>query len=110
VASWLWPAFVGIAAAGGGIAAALAGWRAARPLPRTLVWDGAAWSVREADGTVLAGTPRVMMDLGAFMLLRFDRAEPTRERRRLWLPLSRRSAPAAWHGLRAVLHAGGGDT
>ena len=83
--------------------AALAARRLAEA-PAQLAWDGAAWSLRDEGGEARSGRPRLMLDLGAWMLVRFvPNAAGSRAR---WLPLSRRDAGAAWQGLRIALHAG----
>ena len=98
VAAWGLLHFEAAAATAGaasGAAALLAGalaWRLARPEPAELRWDGQAWSLDGADGSV-----DVMMDLGLWMLLRF---RPLAGAVR-WLPVP--GAGVARHGLRAAL-------
>jgi hypothetical protein len=87
-----------LAAAAGGAAALLAGglaWRAARPQPAQLRWDGASWSADAAPGEV-----DVMLDLQRWLLLRF---RPAQGRAR-WLPVPAAEAGAAWLALRAALY------
>jgi hypothetical protein len=66
-----------------------------------LNWDGAVWSWASGSAQPIAGDPRVAIDLGAWMLLRFAPIEPATRVR--WLALSRRQAAAAWPLWRAAL-------
>jgi hypothetical protein len=95
------PAAAGLVALVGATAAAAAGWR--RPAAAgQLRWDGRAWSLLPAgSSSPEEGGVRVMIDLDAWMLLRFDGAGRAR-----WLPLSRAAHRAQWHGLRCALFAG----
>lgn len=94
LAGWavLPPAAVAAAAA----LAGLAGWALQPASPFSLRWDGEHWQV---DG--LPGGADVMIDLGAWMLLR-HRASAGGVR---WLALSRADAGPAWPALRAALYA-----
>jgi hypothetical protein len=74
-------------------AGAFAWVRAAVP-PAQLVWDGAAWRL---DGE--PGRLAVALDLGGWLLLRFD-AEAGGRR---WLPVGAAEAGAAWHALRCAV-------
>lgn len=92
----LWPAWLGVP-----LLAVLA-WREAAVSPRRLRWDGQAWWLAEP------GAPHerpvqlaVLIDLQGWLLLR---ATPGP----VWLPLSRRLAPAHWGALRATLFAAPG--
>jgi hypothetical protein len=89
-------------------------WVAHRATPRqhvALVWDGQRWLVGDTPGT--PGTPHVMVDLGAWLLLRFcptPAAGSTRvagRRRAAWVAVARADAgnPATWHALRVALYA-----
>ena len=84
------------AAAAGLLVAVLAGRRRAEAASR-LAWDGAAWQLQPPRGEALAGQPRLTIDLGGWMLVRFMPG-------RFWLPLSRCDA-ADWQALRVALHA-----
>jgi hypothetical protein len=87
------PAVAGSSAfAAAGVAAAVA-WYLARPRPADLQWDGQRWSL---DGAV--GQVDVMIDLGAWMLLRFRPAAGAAR----WLSVP--EAGPARHGLRAALY------
>jgi hypothetical protein len=97
VAAWAgarlgWPAV----AAAGAAAAVLAWWRTGSE-SRPLRWDGRQWQL---DG--VSGAVAVMIDLGAWMLLRF---EGTAGAPAAWLALSRAEGAADWHGLRTALYA-----
>jgi hypothetical protein len=92
----------------GGAAAALA-WvlvrRFDRPAVQRLRWDGNAWFA-DAPGTEwVRGRAVLVIDLGAWVLVRFflEGHRPWPQSR--WLPLSRTDNHGAWHGLRVALHA-----
>ena len=73
-----------------------------------LRWDGVQWHLRDAGSTVgehRAGTLSVMVDLGAWMLLRFraDRAG-VRGAASSWLPAQRRGLEPQWHALRCAVY------
>jgi hypothetical protein len=87
------------AAIGGLLVAALA-WHFAGPAPGRLGWDGERWWWQPADAPQQEGDVRLMMDVGPWMLLRF---EPNRGVGS-WLPMSRRGAGAAWHALRIAVY------
>ena len=73
-------------------------WRACRGVAAaTLTWDGRQWL---ADGA--AGRLDVMIDLDCWMLLRFT---PDAGGRTRWPAMRQAEAGAAWHGLRAAVHA-----
>ena len=84
-------------AAGAALAAGLWGWWCARPHPVDLVWDGQRWT---AQG--LNVVPQLMIDLGPWLLLRLQPAEPRASKR--WVACSAAEARGAWHGLRAALY------
>jgi hypothetical protein len=70
--------------------------------PGALDWDGTAWFWSCDEPLASAtGDVRVMIDLGAWMLLRFrpDTAGPAPT----WLPVTRRRAGALWPQWRAAL-------
>jgi hypothetical protein len=77
--------------------AGVAAWRGARRDSAELQWDGQCWSL---DGA--AGRVDVMMDLGPWLLLRF---QPTAGAAH-WLPVP--GAAPARHGLRAALYSRAG--
>lgn len=81
----------------------------ARQIPMRLSWTGSHWvcmPVADAASPVRADAPAgevdLMLDLGGAMLLRW-RALPAGAGQTIWLPVSRRAAPAAWHALRVAL-------
>lgn len=68
-----------------------------------LAWDGATWRWAQGSSAPRAGEVCVMVDLGAWLLLRFSPAPPAR--RRVWLPLSRGAAGPLWSAWRAAVYA-----
>ena len=79
----------------------------ARVAPSWLRWDGRCWRLGKiaaglgGDGVV--GELRVVLDLGPWMLLRF---EPSGARRQaIWLPVQRRGIETQWHALRCAVYA-----
>jgi len=90
-----------------GAAAAWAARRVLEAAPRQLAWDGGAWHVADPGGGRLSGRAELMLDLGHWMLVRFsaDGSTGAAWRGRLWLPLRRRDAAAAWPALRVALYA-----
>ena len=101
VAAWLgagpWTAVAALTAAAASVATT-------RRSARRLLWDGERWRVGPTDAPadeLASGTPRVMIDLGMFMLLRFEPDDaPAVE----WLPLQRRGLEASWHALRCAVY------
>jgi hypothetical protein len=97
------------ATAGSGLAAlcvAATAWRGLPVHPRRLFLSGDGWRVRSAPpfGAIgraapIPGRPTIALDLGAWMLVRFD----TTPSRRFWLPLSESPDPGRWSALRAAL-------
>jgi hypothetical protein len=100
VAAWVLlrnEAPVAMALVSGLVAAALAAWRMQRsPMPADLNWDGSQWQWQG-----LAGDVHVALDLGPWILLRFD---PIVGRRR-WIAASRACTVGPWAALRAALYA-----
>jgi hypothetical protein len=80
--------------------------------PLRLAWDGEQWwlgpvaGAADASRAARPGQVVVAMDLGAWLLLRFEAADAPRQRR--WLPLQQGPDggldPAAWHRLRCTVH------
>lgn len=76
--------------------------------PFDLRWDGQVWHLtrhleRSADAE--AGMVVVCMDLGGWVLLRFDSQVMGSGRpRRVWLPVQRPGLESQWHGLRCALY------
>ena len=99
----------GIAAAAGVAAAAALGLGASLGWVEavSLRWDGRAWHVDPADsagqeGT--AGTLSVALDLGVWMLLRFQADASRRWSGVTWLPVQRRGLESQWHALRCAVY------
>ena len=77
-------------------------WR--MPVQR-LRWDGQGWWLAVAvPATETPGRLHVALDLGAWLLLRFQPAPDAGARRARWLPLQRRGLEADWHALRCALY------
>ncbi len=73
----------------------------------TLRWDGQAWRLNDgmdADDDAPAGELCVAIDLGAWLLLRFDRPPGRFGRRAAWLPVQRRGLEAQWHAFRCGVY------
>ncbi len=87
--------------------AAWAGWRVSRPPTRELRFDGQAWwlSTSAPGGQILTGELAVVIDLSAWMLLRFDApASHEQVRCRRWLAVDRRRLDTQWHALRCAVY------
>jgi hypothetical protein len=71
-----------------------------------LHWDGGQWwyAPNTNANSELNGDLSVMIDLGDWMLLRFDPASSWRGRGRVWLPVNSRALGAAAHGLRLAAY------
>jgi hypothetical protein len=81
----------------GSVTAVLTAWRLHRThTTADLNWNGSEWQWQG-----LFGQAHVVLDLDAWMLLRFD---PVQGRRR-WIAASRHSATGPWPALRAALYA-----
>lgn len=81
----------------GFVAALIAAWRMQHShAPADLMWDGSQWQWQG-----IAGDAQVALDLGPWMLLRFDPLAG----RRCWIAASRASAAGPWVALRAALYA-----
>jgi hypothetical protein len=100
VGAWLgagrWAVAIGIVAAAGSLVTT-------RRTAVRLSWDGEQWALGlgpAPSGHVAVGRPRVMIDIGPFMLLRFERASAPV----LWLPLQRYGYEASWHALRCAVY------
>ncbi|HET9643184.1 MAG TPA: hypothetical protein VFP68_07480 [Burkholderiaceae bacterium] len=90
-------------------AAVLVGASLAWLVPRSrgrLRWDGGQWwYATDKDGhSELNGDLSVMMDLGDWMLLRFDPASSRSWRGRAWLPVDSRALWGADHALRVAAY------
>jgi hypothetical protein len=73
----------------------------------SLRWDTQTWRMGPA-ATVgeepWSGHLAVAVDLGAWMLLRFERDAAPGLRRIVWLPLQRRGLATRWHTLRCAVY------
>ncbi|MEO7851319.1 MAG: hypothetical protein ABIR94_03560 [Rubrivivax sp.] len=81
--------------------------RSALPAAHGLRWNGSAWCLSSQAMGESHGAARLMIDLGSWLLVRFEwrEAQPARRLRVHWLSMSRHDNPASWHGLRVALHA-----
>ena len=80
---------------------------ALRQPPVDLRWDTQRWLVGPgSDATGPSpGNLTIALDLGVWMLLRFDHdASPRGRRRTTWLPVQRRGLEAHWHALRCAVY------
>jgi len=85
----------------------LAGARLLRCPPVSLRWDGQCW--RLGPGSTVgeepfAGSVDVCLDLGAWMLLRFEHDATVGRARFSWLPVQRSGMEAHWHALRCAVY------
>jgi hypothetical protein len=102
-ASWLVRAGVLVTVGGLGAAAA----KLLRLAPRSLRWDSQAWHLGAASAVgeePSRGQLAVAIDLGAWMLLKFEPALMQANRRVTWLPVQRRGLEAQWHALRCAVY------
>ena len=75
--------------------------------PVSLRWDGRHWHVGLAPSIgqePFAGGLAVSLDLGFWMLLRFQPASADCPRRLTWLPVQRRGLESQWHALRCAVY------
>jgi hypothetical protein len=108
-AAWLsqharWPAAVtAVAAIAAALVAAVCAHAGLRRVISggVLAWDSAQWSWAAGEEPPCAGNARVMLDLDAWLLLRFEPAAPRPAR---WLVATRGMAGAAWPAWRAALY------
>ena len=73
----------------------------------SLRWDTRRWNLgpaATAGDEPWQGTAAVALDLGAWMLLRFEHDSAKLRRRVTWLAIQRRGLEAQWHGLRCALY------
>ncbi|NML15056.1 hypothetical protein [Azohydromonas caseinilytica] len=106
---WLQPA-PGGALAGGAVAACVTAallWRGADHGAAALAWDGTQWWLQGQGGAQpRAGRVQLMIDFGAWVLLRFMPAPAAQPgTRACWLALSQARHRPHWHALRCALHA-----
>jgi hypothetical protein len=73
---------------------------ALRVAPVELHWDTRRWHLANDPGNLT-----IALDLGPWMLLRFDHdARPPGAPRTAWLPVQRMGLEAQWHGLRCAVY------
>jgi len=80
---------------------------AARVPPVSVRWDGQLWHLgppESAGHEPDNGDLRVVLDLGPWMLLRFEPAESTWRVPATWLPAQRRGLEPQWHALRCSVY------
>ncbi len=80
---------------------------ATRVRPVSLRWDGQLWHLGPAASAghePHAGALRVVIDLGPWMLLRFEAADSSWRHRATWLPAQRLGLEVQWHALRCAVH------
>ena len=80
---------------------------AARVQPVSLRWDGQHWHLGPpalAGREPQRGELRALIDLGPWMLLRFEPVDSTWHHRSTWVPAQRRGLEAQWHALRCAVY------
>jgi hypothetical protein len=70
---------------------------------RTLRWDGQDWVLAVGGSPDQRGDAALMLDLGPWMLVRFDPSGTKGGRAASWLTLSAAVDPARWAALRGAL-------
>jgi hypothetical protein len=95
-------------AVGAGGAVLVAGSLAlARIAPLSLRWDSEQWHLgpaATAGDEPWPGKLAVALDLGSWMLLRFEHESASRRRRFSWLPIQRSGLEPHWHALRCAVY------
>ena len=104
------PLSIDVVLATGGAAAAM-GWLAVSllrmPAATSLHWDGRIWHLGRPGpwiGEPVPGELSVVIDWGAWMLLRFSPAAPGSHQRSAWLPVQRGGIAPHWHALRCAVY------
>jgi hypothetical protein len=72
-----------------------------------LRWDGQIWRAGASDievDNLAVGELLVAIDLGPWMMLRFEPATRRRFRRFSWIPVQRWGIESEWHSLRCALY------
>jgi hypothetical protein len=75
--------------------------------PISLRWDTCQWHLGPASTAgeePATGRLAVAVDLGGWMLLRFEHDLATPRRRSTWLPVQRRGLESRWHALRCAVY------
>lgn len=107
VAAWwrlgqgLFPAWLRLAGGVLGTAAVVLAWTARGASGARLRWDGQGWWLQRGPAAPETGCVTVALDLGGWMLLRFDASAPPRRR---WLPVDRAGLGGDWHALRCAVY------
>jgi hypothetical protein len=103
---WLWLLAIVLTAA-----LVFGGFIAARMPPMSLRWDTQSWRLGPAATSgeePWSGELAVVIDFGAWILLRFRHAQPIQKRSLLpsqhWLCVQRGRSAAAWHALRCAVY------
>ena len=94
-------------AAGVALVLLVLGTAAARVPPVSMRWDGQRWHLglpASAGHEPDSGTMYVAIDLGPWMLLRFEPVESTWRTRATWLPAQRRGLESRWHAMRCAVY------
>jgi len=81
--------------------------RLVRREPMSLRWDTQRWHLGQASTAgdePWTGRLAVALDLGGWMLLRFDVDASSSGRRIHWLPIQRRGLEGQWHALRCAVY------
>jgi hypothetical protein len=94
-----------IGVTGSGLLAAAAGLLRCRP--SSLRWDTCQWHLGPASTAgdePATGRLAVAIDLGGWMLLRFEHELTKPGRRSTWLPVQRRGLETRWHALRCAVY------
>jgi hypothetical protein len=78
-----------------------------RLAPLGLRWDGQCWHLAASGPAAQEAVPgdlTVAIDLGVWMLLRFEPAASARRAAPSWIPVQRRGIESQWHALRCAVH------
>ena len=93
-----------------GVALCAAAWLAlslVRVPHARLRWDGRGWHLRRvgsAPAEPVAGEVTATIDLGPWMLLRFEPLARARREAPVWLPVQRAGIESQWHALRCAVY------
>ena len=96
-----------IATGAGGATLLAASLALARIAPLSLRWDSRQWHLgpaASAGAEPWPGSLAVALDLGGWMLLRFEHESASRRRRFSWLPIQRSGLEPHWHALRCAVY------
>jgi hypothetical protein len=75
--------------------------------PVSLRWDTQQWKLGPESSVgdePWSGRVDVSLDLGAWMLLRFEHDAAMGRKRSMWVPVQRRGIEPAWHALRCAVY------